>query len=188
MDARDDPEARTGSAEIVVRRGVDDEAEARELAAVHIAAWKWAYRGLMPDGYLARLDEQLERRVALWRTWLGADKTRYAVWVAVEGSAIVGFVSTGPSVTPDAGSSEAQLYSIYLLERVAGRGVGQALMTTAASELRRQGYASCMLWVLESNERARRFYEREGWATDGGRQVDSSPGFDLIEIRYRITL
>lgn len=142
----------------------------------------------MPDEYLRRLNEQLESRVAFWRRLLGSDPARSAVWVACEGSAVVGFASTGPSVASDAPASEAQLYSIYLLEHAAGKGVGHQLMTAAANELRRQGFSAWMLWVLESNQRARRFYEREGWVTDGGRQVDSSPGFDLVEVRYRTTL
>ena len=171
-----------------VRRAVDNEAEAEQLAAVHIEAWQWAYRGLMPDEYLRQLDSQRERRTTVWRSWLGADPARSAVWVAAEGPTTVGFASTGPSQASDAGASEAQLYSIYLIENVVGKGIGHALINAAAAEMRRQGYTACVLWVLEGNQRARQFYEREGWALDGGRQVDSSPGFDLIEVRYRTSL
>lgn len=167
---------------------MDTESEARQLARVHIAAWQWAYRGLMPEEYLQGLDERLEPRVAFWRRLLGSDPARSAVWVASDESGIVGFASTGPSLASDAPASEGQLLSIYLLEHVAGKGVGHSLMSAAAYEMRRQGFTACVLWVLESNLRARRFYEREGWVPDGGRQVDSSPGFDLIEVRYRITL
>jgi hypothetical protein len=33
-----------------------------------------------------------------------------------------------------------------------------------------QGFARAYLWTQVGNARARRFYEREGWADDGGRR------------------
>ncbi len=173
---------------VIVRRAVNSETEARSLTQVHIEAWKWAYRGLLPAGYLDNLDDQHGARLEVWRRLLSQDPARSAVWVAAEHGAIVGFACTGPSRDENAGAGEAELFSIYLLERKAGTGTGRLLMRRAISELRSQGYTSAVLWVLESNERARRFYERGGWALDGGRQVDNRPGFDLIEIRYRIAL
>jgi len=173
---------------VIVRRAVDSETEARSLTQVHIEAWKWAYRGLLPEGYLDNLDEEHDARLEVWRRLLSQDPARSAVWVATEQGAVVGFACTGPSRDEKAGAAEAELLSIYLLERRAGTGTGRLLMRRAISELRSQGYASAVLWVLESNDRARRFYERGGWALDGGRQVDSRPGFDLVEVRYRIAL
>jgi hypothetical protein len=41
------------------------------------------------------------------------------------------------------------------------------------------------LWVLDANERARRFYERTGWAPDGADLTDDSRGFTIREVRYR---
>jgi GNAT superfamily N-acetyltransferase len=177
-----------GMPSVMVRRAVDTETEARSLTQVHIDAWKWAYRGLLPESYLDNLDDQHEARLEVWRRLLSQDPARSAVWVAIEDGEIVGFACTGPSRDGNASPGEAELLSIYLLERVVGTGIGRLLMSRAISELRNQGYNSAVLWVLESNDRARRFYERGGWALDGGRQVDSRPGFDLVEVRYRIDL
>jgi hypothetical protein len=41
-----------------------------------------------------------------------------------------------------------------------------------------------VLWVLEQNERARRFYERDGWAADGVSQPDDYGNTKLIALRY----
>jgi hypothetical protein len=43
-----------------------------------------------------------------------------------------------------------------------------------------------VLWVLEGNARARRFYEAMGWLPDGGRQLLEMVGAKLYEIRYRL--
>jgi len=51
--------------------------------------------------------------------------------------------------------------------------------------LRESGYREVILWVLEDNPRARRFYEREGWALDGGRKEDEFLGVQVTEVRYR---
>jgi L-amino acid N-acyltransferase YncA len=90
--------------------------------------------------------------------------------VAVEDGETIGFACTGPSRDGDAGAGEAELLSIYLLERKAGTGTGRLLMSRAITELRSQGCTSAVLWVLESNDRARRFYQRgAGRSTAGAR-------------------
>jgi hypothetical protein len=42
--------------------------------------------------------------------------------------------------------------------------------------------------VLDSNDRARRFYVRNGWAEDGAVKVDDTRGFPISEVRYRRSL
>jgi hypothetical protein len=42
--------------------------------------------------------------------------------------------------------------------------------------------------VLETNARARRFYEIAGWMADGGTKVEHRGEVELREIRYRRTL
>ena len=48
----------------------------------------------------------------------------------------------------------------------------------------RQSYRHAVLWVLDGNRRARRFYEREGWAFDGATKVDDRFGPGVRELRY----
>ena len=49
------------------------------------------------------------------------------------------------------------------------------------------GFSSITLWVLRDNRRARRFYERAGFAPDGATHVLTRLG-DVPELRYRRTL
>ena len=66
-----------------------------------------------------------------------------------------------------------ELHALYVLPELWGRGIGRDLLAAAGDVSE--------LWVLESNERARRFYERFGWAPDGsGREVHG-----VLELRYR---
>jgi hypothetical protein len=43
---------------------------------------------------------------------------------------------------------------------------------------------SAILWVLEQNLRARRFYEREGWSLEGAPQEEQLAGVRLQVVRY----
>ena len=45
-----------------------------------------------------------------------------------------------------------------------------------------------MLYVLDDNPRARRFYEREGWAVDGGTKREELLDVEITEVRYRRVL
>jgi GNAT superfamily N-acetyltransferase len=81
-----------------------------------------------------------------------------------------------------------EVFAIYAAPDAWGTGTGRTLMADAVTELARLGYADAVLWVLDANDRARRFYARAGWTADGATMTDGSRGFDLIEVRYRRTL
>ena len=51
-----------------------------------------------------------------------------------------------------------------------------------------QGCSEVVLWVVEGNAPARRFYERWGWRADGGRKVTPVEEEQLDEVRYRHAL
>jgi ribosomal protein S18 acetylase RimI-like enzyme len=165
--------------EVVRPAGVED---ANAIAGIHVRSWQAAYRGLIPDDVLDGLS--VERRTETWRGWL-ATASPVAVWVAEEeGGRIVGFVSAGPSEDRDA----AEIQAIYVEPDRSGRGIGRALLRRAVDELRAGGHAEVVLWVLDGNDRAQRFYEAAGWRADGGAKVEAMEGVDLSQVRYRLSL
>jgi ribosomal protein S18 acetylase RimI-like enzyme len=175
-----------------VRRARADDADA--MGRVHVRAWRAAYGGLMPAPILDALDEA--RRATTWRESLEQghgdgvchlEGTETVALVLEEHGTIVGIASIGPSrgaPEPDTG----ELWMINLAPEAWGRGLGHTLLAAATDELRACGYRQAMLWVIEGNTRARRFYERAGWRADGGEQHDERGGFPLRELRYRTAL
>ncbi len=139
--------------------------DARAIAEVHVASWRWAYRGQLPDEVLEGLS--VEEREVMWRGILADAST--TVLVAERGPAIVGFASGGASTDDGAGEGTGEVYAIYVAEEVASSGVGSDLFTKVRAAIAAAGYGEGTLWVLESNDRARRFYERQGWGWDGSR-------------------
>jgi len=148
---------------------------------VHTRSWQSAYEHVFGAEKLAGID--VERRRAGWERAL-AEPTR-DVFVAEEAGRVVGFVGTLPSRDPDA---QGELGEIYAVPEAWGTGVGHALMAAAVEALRARGYADAILWVLADNPRARAFYEREGWAPDGGEKTDAFLGVAVREVRYRLSL
>jgi ribosomal protein S18 acetylase RimI-like enzyme len=161
-----------------MREAVLDDAPA--IAEVHVASWRWAYRGQLPNETLEALD--VAEREARWREAIPDPSTNVIVAVVV--GAIVGFVSAGPADDDDAPPGTAELYAIYLEERAAGQGVGRALLERAVEGMRTAGFSQASLWVLDSNERGRRFYERAGWAWDGKRSSHRVQCSSMPVVRY----
>ena len=169
---------------LLIRPAVEDDAPA--LAAVHVRAWQWAYRGQLPDAYLDDLPRQTAQREAMWRGIAGRS-AGWPVRVAERDGRVLGFCHTAPDRGGGAPET-AELLSIYLEPDAVGTGVGAALLRDALEDMRARGYREAVLWVLESNERARRFYERFGWRADGGEKSEEIWGTTAHEVRYRITL
>jgi GNAT superfamily N-acetyltransferase len=151
--------------------------DAAAVAEVHVRTWQAAYEHVFGAEKLARIDTP-ERR-GRWERWLAEGEH---VWVAEEDDRVVGFVWIGDSRDDDAGG---ELFAIYVLPEAWGSGAGPGLMAVGADALRER-YESSILWVLEDNPRARRFYEREGWTPDGARKEDELLGVTVAEVRYRL--
>jgi ribosomal protein S18 acetylase RimI-like enzyme len=176
-----------------VRRA--DLTDAAAIAAVHVASWEDAYRGMVPG-------KEIDRRTVAWRTTMWQeviagtgdpfDGSRPWAAVAVRDGATIGLVSLGAprraTATPSTPSTArtAEITALYVTPASWRAGAGTALMRAALTEAAERGCADVTLWVLEPNLRARAFYERHGFADDGGRQTDRE-GWP-VEIRMRRVL
>ena len=159
--------------------------DARAVAEVHVRSWQWAYRGLMPDEYLESLS--VEQREGTWRTRLAGNN--HGVVVATdEAGSVVGFASIGVCRDDDAVEGTGELEAIYVTQEVAGTGTGRALVDAATRSLKAAGFIRATLWVLETNDRARSFYERAGWLWDGARSDHQVQCMNLPIVRYAVTL
>jgi GNAT superfamily N-acetyltransferase len=108
--------------------------------------------------------------------------------VAECGGEVVGFVSVGPAADADLDASDCgEIRAIYLKPDRWRGGIGRLLCKQGERVLRSEGYRSAILWVLEGNAGARRFYEAMGYHGDGGRKT-ATYGVPLEVVRYRKTL
>jgi len=164
-----------------VRRAT--EGDARAVATVHVESWREAYAHVFPADGLAALS--VGEREAIARSVL-AHPERGTLLVAEVGDAVVGFASAGAAFDP--GIDAGEVYAIYVAPGHWGQGIGRELMERALELLEGRGFEHAVLWVLDDNPRARRFYEAGGWRLDGARRVGEHLGVRTEEVRYRIEL
>ena len=166
------------NAVVTVRLASVDDADA--IGRIQVETWRAAYAGLMPDEVIARFDAEARQR--LWRAWFERPWPGSAVFVAVHDGDVVGFANSGPC-REDVRAGE--LYAIYVRPPSWGTGAGRALIQRVEEWLRSAGFGEAILWVLEGNDRAERFYRAAGWEHDGGSKVDNFQGATVTELRYR---
>lgn len=156
--------------------------DAMGAARVHVRSWQSAYRGLIDQDYLDSLTpEAWARRYSFGHMGLAP-----STLLAVDGATICGLATTGLCRDKDL-SNFGELLAIYVDPEHMGTGVGRLLMTAARERLRRVGVTSAALWVLDGNVRARRFYERDGWRSDGAHRTETYGNAPVDEVRYRRT-
>lgn len=157
---------------MVVRWATVDDAE--QLAGVHVETWRAAYTGVLPDDYLAGLDR--EARSRWWRKFIHGGAR---VHVADEGG-VVGFCHADSSDDDRWG----EIYSLYVSPAYWGQGHGRALLSAGEATLLARGHTRAVLWVLEGNVRARRFYQGRGWAEGKPIRLETIGGAQVTELRY----
>lgn len=83
----------------------------------------------------------------------------------------IGYLTVRPETEYFSGVERAYIERIAVADVAEGSGVGRALLDWAAAWARSQGYATIALDVFASNDRARRFYARNGYGDDFVRMV-----------------
>jgi hypothetical protein len=133
--------------------------DASGIAAVHVATWRSAYAGLLPDEFLERLSAirlagQYDRSI---RMGLGV---HVAINAADNGEpALVGFTSARRSRSDRLGEGEVE--TLYVMDDWQNQGIGGALLRASGKFLAGLGCRSAYAWVLRENP-AGFFYQRLG--------------------------
>ena len=162
--------------------------DGRAAAELHYRSWLATYRPLVEPGETAALT--LTERVDHWERLLRERPADRGSLVAERGDRIVGLVEW--EVGPGDDRAVGEIHAIHVSAEERGRGVGTLLLLGAVDELRSLGCHRAVLWVLDANSSARRFYERHGWEWDGTLVERPLGGFahfpPVTEVRYALDL
>lgn len=153
--------------------------DAYERAACHVSSWRSAYKNIVPDEVLDNLS--IGERAERFNQYL-ENKDNFFYCTIYDGKIIgnFNFCKSRDEDKPNAG----EIVGFYLIEEFWGKGVGKKMMNYSIDTLKNMGYNEVILWVLEENGRARRFYEKCGFVFDGTKK-EITIGKPLIEIRYK---
>lgn len=130
--------------------------DANAIAAVHDAAWRSAYRGLIPG---VELEKMVERRGPRW--WDAAIRRGSRLSVLLVGETIAGYVNYGGNRTKSLPYG-AEIYEIYLDPEHQGLGFGQRLFAAARRDLALARIEGLVVWALAENDGAIGFYKAMG--------------------------
>lgn len=163
---------------MAVHLRIATDADTDAIGSLHYRSRASAYQDIVTPAALTFGSEGAlgEWWAERWR-W---EKDTNRLTVAVLDDRVVGFSYLGPAETP--GVSE--LYAIHVDPAEVGTGIGRLLMQDA---LRHLG-ARAVLWVLEGNAHARRFYEQGGWRPDGETRDAPIGGEVTRQVRYTRTV
>lgn len=93
---------------------------------------------------------------------------RFQFRMAEDDGELAGYLKLGPPDLPvETPPDTIQLYQLYVLDQWHGSGVARTLMDWAMTFAGQQGATHIQLSVFTDNHRARRFYERYGFAAVG---------------------
>ncbi|KAI8340252.1 acyl-CoA N-acyltransferase [Chlamydoabsidia padenii] len=123
------------------------------LASLHTISWQHSYRTMLPDSYL---DNEIgQERLEYWQNKIKAEGRITMIAQDNQGQAM-GFISGEMD-------GRALLDNIHLLPQYQGGGAGQMMMRCFKTWAQERGATQMYLFVLEQNDKAIRFYERNGW-------------------------
>ncbi|SDH91563.1 GNAT family N-acetyltransferase [Agrococcus jejuensis] len=139
------------------------------------------YEGIVHDGFLEGLLAHLDGEAAEIREELASGVGRYAVaWL--DGAIVGAASSTAVPMAWEEGlgfgpvPAERALDALYVAPSAHGSGLADRLLTLVLDD------APTMLWLISGNERARRFYERRGFAMWGD-EHSTGPTWNHVPMR-----
>lgn len=156
-------------------RYITEEDNPLEISNIYESSWKYAYKGIIPQSYLDSIPAG---------QWAGnINKADRNSLVLTENGKIVGTASFCRSRWEEY-SEYGEIVSIYFLPDYIGKGYGRPLLSKCIDELRQSGFSKVLLWVLEDNHRARRFYEKNVFFYSKVFRDDDIGGKTVREVLY----
>jgi ribosomal protein S18 acetylase RimI-like enzyme len=140
------------------------------------------YKAFLPPGWEPPAEEfeaaRIGERLELEDTWCqiafdGPEPAGHVAFLAAREQ------TDGRPVIPGL----AHLWMLFIRAPWWGSGLAPHLLTLAVAEATAQGYATMRLFTPAGQARARAFYEREGFTTDGVPRWEPMLAFDLVEYR-----
>lgn len=125
---------------------------------INTKSWNESYKGIVFDEFLEKITNEVEENVERAKHRYNEMDHKYLL---IYNDKPVGMGSCGYSRI-DKYPNSGELYSIYLLDEVKGKGLGKELFNYLVNVLKETGYNDMVIGCLKDNERANNFYKHMG--------------------------
>ncbi len=144
--------------------------DAQSIVEVNVSTWESTYEGILADEYLNNLlyekTEQAIKNIII----KSSDDKRFIFVAEDSTSGVIGFASCG-RVRETYNSFKGELYSVYIVKSYQNKGIGKLLCNCVMEKLKENDLFPMIIWVLEKNVHACKFYELTGGKIIGERYM-----------------
>lgn len=145
-----------------------------QIVDININDWKKVYKGIIDDVILDNLnrDEKIER----WKKHYDLGN----VIVAEKEGKVLGYCRYDDNAVYENTDIDSEIKAIYVDYDKSKNGVGRKLVEYVINDLRNKNKNKMIIWCLEKNQNARKFYEKMG-----GKLIDDEKYFEVEGKRYK---
>ena len=139
---------------LVIRKVKYEDIE--QIVDINIKDWKKVYKGIIDDEILDNLNR--EEKIKKWREHYNIGN----VIVAEENGTILGYCRYDDNVVYENTDIDSEIIAIYVDCDKLGNGIGKKLVEYVKNDLKNKNKTKMVIWCLEKNQNARKFYEKMG--------------------------
>jgi GNAT superfamily N-acetyltransferase len=149
------------------------------VAQMHYPAWRQSWKGIVATHVLDMIGTPQNWVDMHYPTTL--KRGGWSMWMAESRGQLLGMMLLGPDLS---NPNHIQIDALYVADQNQRSGVGGLLLTKA---LRTYPDNDMILWCAEKNEKARDFYEKNGFEVDDRSfQWKPLPGVRVPHVGYRL--
>ena len=127
-----------------------------QIVDINIKDWKKVYKGIIDDEILDNLDRN--KKIEKWRKHYNIGN----VIVAEQSGQVIGYCRYDDNAVYENTNIDSEIIAIYVDCDNLGNGVGRKLVEYVMTDLKNKRKNKMIIWCLEKNENARKFYEKMG--------------------------
>ena len=132
-----------------------------------------------PEAFGSTYDRELARTIADWQRWMSPGAT----FILDDAGGPKGIVA---GMRDDSDPAVVHLMSMWVDPALRGSGAAEALVASLLEWAATEGARQMRLAVIQTNDRARRFYERLGFRGNGRQGVRERDGAIEVEMERAV--
>lgn len=145
-----------------------------QIVDINIKDWKKVYKGIIDDTILNNLNRN--EKIEKWRQHYNIGN----VIVADNSGDILGYCRYDDNVDYKNTGIDSEIIAIYVDYEKLGNGVGKKLIEYVKNDLKNKNKNKMVIWCLEENQNARKFYEKMG-----GTLITDEKYFEIQGKKYK---